>query len=290
TDLAGADWVVFDGVRRLSILRHARRTARGPRFALFPHGSFLEEARRDALRADGVWVPSGTFRARLAFDWLLGPRILARFELIFALAEGEADDLRCFLRVPRRHIVVLPPFVSPAFLSAVEGPRSPPRVPPPYLCSVSRIDGRKNLLAALAAVDGGPYRLVVAGQDRGGLPALESEARRRPGARWEYLGTVSEDEKVSLLRSATALLLPSISEGVPAVALEALVLGTRVVLAGVTYGPDHRGVTRCRPDPSSLREAIARLPSEPPFEPLVAPTVAGATDVFLASLEAARAG
>ena len=113
---------------------------------------------------------------------------------------------------------------------------------------------------------------------------MRAEASRHPTVRWEYRGEVDEAEKVRLIRGAEAVVVPSVSEGVPAIALEALVLGRPVVLAGLVYGPEHPGVTRCASDVGSVRAALHRLAERPPFLPLPPPTVASAADEFLRTL------
>ncbi|MCI4317053.1 MAG: glycosyltransferase family 4 protein [Thermoplasmata archaeon] len=281
---ASADWVVFDGVHRWAILRHAQRRLRGPGLVLIPHGSFLEEARRRELAAGGIWRPTLQYFGRRSFDGVFGRRAFGRFERWFALADPESADLQSFLGIPPARIDIEGPFVTAEFLAAAAESPEPPPVPRPYVCSISRIDRRKNYGRLLEALDGSPYRFLLAGQDRGGLSDLEARARKVPGTRWQYLGTVSESQKVSLIRGSEAVIVPSVSEGVPALAVEALALGRPVILAGVAYGPQGAGVIRCGSDVGSLREAIASLATRSPAPPIVPPTVAGAVDRFLKAL------
>ncbi len=285
-DGADADWLVFDGIRRLAILRHARRGSSGPRLAAFPHGSFLEEVRTTELRAGGVWRPNLRFYGRVLFDRTVGRRVFGAIERWFALHEAEATDLERFLGVPRAHVTAIGPFVSPEFLAAAAGPTGVPRSGGPYLCSVARVERRKNFGPFLEAIADLPTRFLLAGQDRGGLADLERASRRVPGARWEYLGTVSEAEKVELMRGSQAVVVPSVSEGIPALALEALALGRPVILAGVAYGPDGPGVVRCAPDPASMRAAVESLATLGPVAPVPPLTVERAADRFLAALGA----
>ncbi|MCI4326913.1 MAG: glycosyltransferase family 4 protein [Thermoplasmata archaeon] len=285
-DVADADWLVFDGVRRLTVLRHARRN--GPGLVLFPHGSFLEEAQRRELRRTGAWSTSGAFLARAAFDASVGRRVFGRFDRWFVLTEGEGADVRRLLKVPPERISVLGLFLSREFLAASAASPRPTRVRPPYVCAVSRIAARKNFGSLLEAIDGAPYLFVLAGQDRGGLAALKRASRQFPGARWEYLGPVAEAEKVDLIRGSDAVVVPSIVEGVPTLALEALALGRRVLLAGLAYGPEGPGVVRCDPDPKSLRGGLDELRTRPLPEPVPPSTVEATTDRFLSELGGTR--
>jgi glycosyltransferase involved in cell wall biosynthesis len=283
-NLHRVDWLVYDGVHRLAILRHRPRGEGAPRLAIFPHGSFLEEVHEAELRSGGRWRPNGRFRGRRWFDRLLGRRVFAAIDRWFVLAPGEAGDVARFLGVPPARIHVSPPFVSPEYLEAARSPSRPSPVAAPYVVAVGRIEPRKNLGELVRASAGAPFSVAVAGQDRGGLEPLRTEASKLPGARWRYLGELTEAEKVGLLRAADALVIPSVSEGVPAIALESLVLGRPVVLAGVAYGPEGPGVFRCGPDAASLRTAIDRARAAPPPTPRAPRTVAECADGFLAGL------
>lgn len=284
SDARESDWLVFDGVRRLALLRHARATGGKPRLALFSHGSFMEEAREDELRTTGAWRPPRAYWARRLFDRTLGQRIYRRLDRWFVLAEAESQEVQGLFSVESSRVTVLGLFVSREFLQAAGTSARPPSELGPYVCSISRIERRKNFGRFLEALGGTPYRWVLAGQDRGGLAELEATAARLPQSRWEYLGTVSEEEKVALMRGAEAVVVPSVLEGLPTIALEALVLGRPVLLAGMAYGPDGPTVIRCGPDAADLRAALGGLGNLPTPVPTPPPTVEEAVDRFLAAL------
>ncbi|MCI4332553.1 MAG: glycosyltransferase [Thermoplasmata archaeon] len=266
------------------MLRYARPRVGGPGLALFTHGSFLEEVHQAELRASGTWSPSAAYYERHWFDLAVGRRVFGRFDRWFVLTEGEGSDVRAFFGIPGERITVVGLYLTREFLEAAGAPPRPGPTSTRYICSVSRIDRRKNFGALLEALDGSGYRFVLAGQDRGGLAEVEAVARRHPGTRWEYLGTIPEAAKVALIRSADAVVLPSISEGVPTLALEALVLGRPVILAGVCYGPGGPGVLRCSPNSAELRRVLDSLATRPRFPPMSPQTVEQATDTFLAAL------
>jgi glycosyltransferase involved in cell wall biosynthesis len=288
SDAHGADWLVFDGVRRSAILRHARRSRTRPRLALFPHGSFMETARREELVRGGVWTPPTDFRWRALFDRTLGRWVYRRFDRWFVLADAEGHEVGRLFGIPPDRVTVLGLFVSREFLGAVarSGPVAPS--PAPYLVSVARVERRKNFGRLLEAIADQPYRFVLAGQDRGGLAELRATARRFPTAHWEYRGTVTEEEKVDLLRGAEAVVVPSVLEGVPTIALEALALGRRVLLAGEAYGPDGPGVTRCGSRAAEIRAGLETLRRTPDPSPRPPPTVEAAVDQLLEALSSPR--
>jgi glycosyltransferase involved in cell wall biosynthesis len=101
------------------------------------------------------------------------------------------------------------------------------------LLFLSRINWKKGLdrlLEALARLDG--VRLMVAGNDEEGYwPKMEQlMVRLGLDGRVQYLGAVHGERKRDLLRSATALVLPSYSENFGNVVLEAMAQGCPVVV------------------------------------------------------------
>ncbi|MCI4355629.1 MAG: glycosyltransferase family 4 protein [Thermoplasmata archaeon] len=285
--LRGFDWVVFEGVRRLVLLRHLRSMPRGQRLALFTHGSFLEETHPTEIRNAGGRSPSPTVRARAAYDRTLGRAVFGRFDRVFVLTESERDDIIPFLDLSPSRVHVNPLFISAEFQHAVGSPPLPSPAPTPYVCAVGRIEPRKNFARLLSAVAPLPVRLLLAGQDRGALAQLrEFSTAAHLDERWRYLGRVSETEKVALLRGARCVVVSSFLEGVPTVALEARSLGRIVVLSGLAYGPEGPGVVRSPATVEGLRSAIGqsiRADDVPPSRP---PGVEESTEAFLRDLQA----
>lgn len=110
------------------------------------------------------------------------------------------------------------------------------------------------------------FELWLAGP---GEPAPEAARRvvARDGVRW--LGWLEEPEKLSALRAAHIVVLPSISEGLPIALLEAMAFGRAVVAASVggipellTPGTD--GVLVPPGDSDALARALLELASDPP--------------------------
>lgn len=100
-------------------------------------------------------------------------------------------------------------------------------LPDPFLLYAGRIDshkGREELLAwyrSLRAIDPQPPRLILIGEPDPELPAL-------PGL--EQLGFVDETRKLELMRDALALVQPSPFESLGIVLLEAMALGTPLIV------------------------------------------------------------
>lgn len=101
----------------------------------------------------------------------------------------------------------------------------------PYLIFVGDITYKKGVYDLIEAyrrwqLKCDHVRLVMVGNNREGARFLR-EVRRADGA--TYLGPVSHSEALALIRGAKIMILPSRSEGLPRVILEAVALGTKVI-------------------------------------------------------------
>lgn len=105
------------------------------------------------------------------------------------------------------------------------GPLACPEKGEPYLLYVGRIDAGKGLGPLLAWVAAAafsrPVTLKLAGHDQGTVVVPEGVA---------MLGEVSDEEKRELMAGALAVVHPSTLESLALVALEAMALGTPVLL------------------------------------------------------------
>ena len=109
---------------------------------------------------------------------------------------------------------------------------STPRLPDTLLF-LGRINWKKGLDRLLDAVKAVPgVKIVIAGNDEEGLtPVLQAQAQRNGIAdRIDFRGPVSGAEKEELLRTSTALVLPSLSENFGNVVLEAMAVEMPVVV------------------------------------------------------------
>jgi glycogen(starch) synthase len=168
-------------------------------------------------------------------------------------ADGPESPLwtRLLLRTARRVIAVSPAVAAYAqrMRPVLEGrihvirngvAPEPPGIPPearpqPFLLAVGRLSAQKGidvLLDALARTRTA-VPLVIAGDgpDRGAL--ADRAARLGVGARVDFLGDVSHDRVLRLLRGATAVVMPSRFEGNPLIALEAMQAGAALVASRI---------------------------------------------------------
>lgn len=135
----------------------------------------------------------------------------------------------------------------------------------PYVLAIGDLRAKKNLaalvsaFAALAAQDGIPHRLVLAGIDAGEGPRLRALAG---AAAVQLTGYVDDARLDALLRGADVLVHPSLYEGFGLVVLEAMARGTPVLAARATALPETGGeaATYFDPeDPDDLRRRLGAL-------------------------------
>ncbi len=153
---------------------------------------------------------------------------------LFPISESTRNELAA-RGLPHRNLHVIPY----GFDTRLHTPQWPRRETLTFLY-VGRLRRYKSLdvaLRAFAAMPSFPgllrHRFLIAGEgdDR---PRLEALARELDlGDRVRFLGTVSEEKKIALMREATALLYPSRKEGWGLSVIEAAACGTPAIAADV---------------------------------------------------------
>jgi glycosyltransferase involved in cell wall biosynthesis len=140
------------------------------------------------------------------------------------------------------------------------------------LC-VARVEGRKNQLGLIEALQDTDFTLVLAGKptpNQTRYVAKVRDAAARAG-NIHYLGEVSSDTKRALYALARVHVLPSWMETTGISSLEAAVMDCSLVVTpnGDTREYFHDWVDYCSPgDPRSIRDAVARAYISPPSREL----------------------
>ncbi|MBI4322187.1 MAG: glycosyltransferase family 4 protein [Chloroflexi bacterium] len=138
-----------------------------------------------------------------------------------------------------------------------------------YLLCLGTLQPRKNITGILSAFGalkrrlGVPHKLVVAGKQGWLSEALVKRAKAL-GIEDEvvFTGYVSEDDLVSLLNGATALVFLSLYEGFGLPALEAMACGTPVIASNVSSLPeviDDAGILVDPLDAAAVCNAMIRV-------------------------------
>jgi len=142
-------------------------------------------------------------------------------------------------------------------------------LPPRFLLTVATLEPRKGLgvlLTALASTAAPDLPLLVAGQPGwGGLDPAAEAARLGLGGRVRVLGRVADQDLAVLLDRATAVVVPSRSEGFGLPLLEAMAAGTPVVTSPVPALLEVAGGAALVADDAELPEALRRVVDDAPL-------------------------
>lgn len=257
----------------------------------------LLAARLDALHLHGIWM----YPSRAATRWarrvgpakpylisphgMMDPWITARGRAKKAIARigyeraswAAATRFHALTAAERADIgretgrgdgavVVIPNAVPPA--------SSPPiaqAAPGPSLLYVGRIHPKKNLAALVegfagVAADDPAVRLDIAGWgEAGDVAALRLQIGALPPAvqaRVRFHGPVYGADKIGLLASARAVVLPSLSEGLPIAVLEAWAAGVPTVMTAACNLPEGfsaGAAIECGHSPAAIAAGLRRL-------------------------------
>jgi glycosyltransferase involved in cell wall biosynthesis len=231
--------------RAASTLRALRRAAASADVVV-AHGSSTLEASTLALAGSGVpfvyrtigdpsyWVSSATRRRGVGL-------MLRRAARHVVLWEGAAHQLATTYGIDPGRIDVIPNAVrADRFQLATDRRRRAARgalqVPEGQLCLayVGALSVEKAVGVAIEAAGSLDAVLLIAGEGRERV-ALDAQASRGRGD-VRFLGPV--EDPADIYAAADLLLLPSLSEGMPAVIIEAGLVGTPAVASAVGSVPD----------------------------------------------------
>ena len=192
-----------------------------------------------------VLAPNGTapvierrHLAKHAFDWFAGNRILRQAAAVIAVSEAERRQLQALgVTDDRIHVVPNPVDLS-EFSPGLERGRFRQRAglgAQTLVTFLGKITPRKrlDLLVRAFARTGVGARLVIAGNDMGGLRgvlALASELGI--GDRLTVTGLIAGHERLELLADSDVVVYPGEDEVFGLVALESILAGTPVVVSG----------------------------------------------------------
>jgi glycosyltransferase involved in cell wall biosynthesis len=234
--------------------------ARGVPYLVAPRGMLVRELISNKSRI-----------AKLFWIRLVERRSLARAAAIHVTSAIEAAalrelglDLAPLVQVPNGVDLPPPPMAAAEPDAWRDVPRGGRLV---YLGRINWKKGLDRLIPALAHLPGAV--LVVAGNDEEGLtPRLERLAAAAGlSARVRFIGQVDDGAKWQILRHADLLVLPSLSENFGLVVLEALGVGTPVVVSHAVGTAEliarHDLGLLAGDEPAALAQAIGELLADP---------------------------
>ncbi len=195
------------------------------------------------------------------------PAALARdAAAVIAVSEATASDVQQELQIPRTRVHVVHSGIAytPVTDADTAAIRRQHGLPAHYLCTLSSIEPRKNLLALLDAYtmlrreEGYAGGLVIAGaygwSDRPFFLHLACHPFRHD---IRVLRTVTETEKAALLKGADVFLFLSVFEGFGFPPLEALLQGTPVVAGHHSSITEVMGDCALLVDVHNVRDVVA---------------------------------
>ena len=242
--IAGYDAVHLHSVFLWPTFAAARAAARrGVPYVISPRGMLVP----DLIAQKSRFVKTLWIRA-------VERRTFAKAAAIHFTAQSEWDDAR------RVGIPLPDPFIVP---NGIDLPPagSDPRLPGTLLF-LGRINWKKGLDRLLDAMKTVPnVKAVIAGNDEENLtPKLRAQAERNGIAdRVDFRGPVSGAAKEELLRTSTALVLPSLSENFGNVVLEAMAVEMPVIVTPEVGLADDVEAAGAGIVATNLPEAIQRV-------------------------------
>jgi len=173
---------------------------------------------------------------------LLLPWSARRSRIVITVSEYSRKQIAQLYHRSMAEIAIVSSGVDASSFNSSEAPTTSVTGGLPYGLFVGRLEPRKNLTLALAALRLLPEpaaRLVVVGrndfEDPGVLMQLEAEPRA------VHLADVPDDVLRALYRDAAVLIYPSLGEGFGLPILESLAAGTPVIASDVTAIPETGG-------------------------------------------------
>lgn len=257
--------VVFSGRNEANVVACvARRVARAHTRVVINVGSTLSRKAVDAP----------TFRGRSTMTWA-GPFYRSWADAVVAISEGVAEDLVQHMGLPRDRVrVIYNPIITPELFAQAEDPVDHPWFAPgqpPVLLGVGRLSVPKDFPTMVRA-----FALVRQQQDARLLILGEGEQRADLEHLIDELGLEKdvalpgyEANPAKFMKRAAVCLVSSIWEGLPAVLVEALALGTPVVSTDCPSGPaevldgGRLGALVPTGDPEALAAAITQTLAAP---------------------------
>ena len=241
-----------------SIVGSTWRRRTGRPYVISPHG-MLDE-----------WILSRgrmkKFLAHYAYEY----RNLASATLFHAITSNEKEQIHRY--VPNARIVVIPNSIEKDSSQILQGKEisstnefSGKR---PFILYLGRIHEKKNIEKAIDAWIGlndenklGEYRFLIAGWGEESYVSIIKKKIQASGndSRIEFLGPIFGQHKQNLLTNAKFILLPSHSEGMPMVILEAWSEGTPALMSqycNLELGFQKGAAVDCGVTHDSIRDAL----------------------------------
>jgi glycosyltransferase involved in cell wall biosynthesis len=283
-DYAGYDLLhFFNIIRPADIIYHARKS--GKPFAVstifLDYGAFEKKTRGGVmgllnrfLSEDGIeyvkavarWAVNGE-RVRSAEYLRWGHRrsvswVARNARVLLPNSENE------YRRFVQKYGIQRPYRVVPNGIAADVATRPLTKLPEyegAVLC-VARVEGRKNQLNLIRALNDSPFKLFIHGKPSPNNTAYYEACKREAASNVRFTDWLTEEELYAMYASAKVHVLPSYFETTGLSSLEAAVMGCNIVVTDRGDVRDYFGghAWFCDPDdPSSIRKAVEEAHAAP---------------------------
>lgn len=198
----------------------------------------------------------------------LVPKSLKKTKKIIAVSETTKKDIVKLFKIPAAKIkVIYEGFAGDKVKVAEAATLKKYKLASPYILFVGTIEPRKNLVGliqAFAEVNKDRrlknYQLILAGaegwKDEKVFKTIQD---LKLGMKIKYLGYVSHDDKLNLMRRATCFVFPSFYEGFGLPVLEAMAIGTPVITSNLSSLPEVAGQAAILVNPAKKEEITKAL-------------------------------
>ncbi len=244
---------------------------------LFYRGKMIWTVHDLAIYDHPEWFPKGLrkwFATRVTV-----PRGMRRAVKLIAPSESTKRDIIRIFNVPEKKIVVIYEGATEINQNAKIEDQNDNAKFKNYFLFIGTIEPRKNLVRlidafirfrnaevgplATAAAARGPTSLILAGasgwKNDDVFMAIERANVKLGKESVQYLGYVSEEEKIALLKNATAFVWPSLYEGFGLPVLEAMAVGVPVITSNVSSIPEITGDTAVLVNPENIEEIVSAI-------------------------------
>lgn len=219
-----------------------------------------------AIYINPDWFPSQIFSTRL-----LVPQTIRKADKIIVVSESTKKDLKELFNAKAKKVVVIHEGVSvekiPIKSKKIDGINKF-KLWPNYILFIGTLERRKNLVNLARAYKKlitwdkkfEKYQLVIAGNEAWKSEEIHDEVRELKLNNFvKFLGYVTHNEKIDLIKKAVCLVSPSSYEGFGLVLVEAMALGTPIITSDISSMPEVVGKAGILIDPEKEEEIAKTL-------------------------------
>ncbi|MDP2683590.1 MAG: glycosyltransferase family 1 protein [bacterium] len=225
-----------------------------------------------AIYKNPSWFPSQIFSTKL-----LVPQSLRKADKIIAVSNSTRKDLQQIFNVSSKKIKVIYEGASVQKIPVKSKQLDSLQrfnLGPKYILFIGTLMPRKNIITLIRAYKQliklepgfGEYQLILAGAKGYKSEDVFNEIKElKLKKHVKYLGYVTHNQKMDLIKKATCFTFPSSYEGFGLPVLEAMSLGTPVITSNTSSMPEVAGKAALLVDPENVQEitkALKRLLSD----------------------------